>query len=777
MRRLYMIILGSVMAGASLGGAVPDYYDTFDDLYGNGYTFDQPSNGWQASSSAAMITNNGAYSANNAVFMQDGVALTNTLGADANLKIWTDLRIKPQLGGDSAASPLTNLSSFLCYFDTSGYVVAGTPTGWIVCSNDIWGNHVPLVSNDYVRLTVFQDFNTSTQALMLNGQLLLQDVKFPGAVSSLARMVFVNTISNCWLDNVWAKTNSGPDGLVSDRNGNGAYDALELQQYGYAGRTQYVGAVGYLTHTNIQAAVNDWRLLDIVYVSAGAYTGDVLVLNAIPFAGGAFTNIGSLTIRTESNPVFRSSMKWSSITLDTNSVATFSNTVSCSNLTLGANAQLTLAAGQSLSATAVTVTGLVSVAAGATTTVSTALSLPAGGHMDFTAATFLYTPLAVNMSGTFSLSNNWGQGNSFTISPGASCTFHQALTNPPLTNLTVGANASVTFSQPVACSNLVVEAGATVTLAEGATLQALNVVGTLIVGAGKTVTVNTATLSGTLQVTGSGTLSVGASLSLTGAGQIEFTSSRLIYPAGNVDMTGTFTLDAATLGTAATLPLPFADDFEMYANNTVITNLGFRGWGASDGTVKVQNSVKNAGSKAVEIPVGSVLSNRVASGAATKVWGDFYLQPSPGAEPLASSTNGQSFLAYVNTNGILVVAVSGGWVVCSNQFGGDPAPVLQSNAFSRITVFQNLETHKFAVFVDGILVAQMLTGPVSLDALSSFKVNNDSADDTAYLDDVLITTTVPSGMADLNLNNISDAVEINDTDRLDYAEGCVFLIR
>jgi len=184
-------------------------------------------------------------------------------------------------------------------------VAVATADGWQVCSNDVWGGVVPPVSNEYVRISIFQNYTTHTQAMFLNGQLILQDVPFSGTYNGLSELGLENEHDKCWVDDVWAKTNIGLDSVVIDLNGNGTNDALEVYLYGYAGRTQYVGDVGYPAYSNIAAAVNAWRPLDVVYVPGGSYAEDVVIAGDIPFVGAAFTNLGSLTIRANSSPVFQ----------------------------------------------------------------------------------------------------------------------------------------------------------------------------------------------------------------------------------------------------------------------------------------------------------------------------------------------------------------------------------------------------------------------------------------------------------------------------------------
>lgn len=596
---ILLLVIGTI--AISSFGTVPDLYDTFD-TYANGTDFVSPRNGWQASSGSAIVTNAGAYDGH-AVFMSDDVVLTNTMSPATGLKVWTDLRLKPMLGDEPFDLP-TNTSSFICYFTSEGFANVATRSGWQVCSNDIWGNSVPPATNGYVRLSIVQDYVTSNQAVFLNDQLILQDAGFVGSSQDHSQMMIRNSESNCWVDRVWVKTNMGPDSMTSNRNGDNIADASELQVYGYACRTQYVGMGGTPSYATIQAAVNASRPRDTIYVPAGMYSENVTIMTNVTFAGQDFSLEGNA--------------------------------------------------------------------------------------------------------------------------------------------ITVGEGVMVAFAQSIACGSL-------------------GVAGQMTMAAGASLTAAMAEVTGHLAIAGNGKFVVG-SLSVTSSGIIQFSDAQFVASSAGVDMAGTFAI-SNTWGSAvaAPIPLPFSEDFESYAENTVVTNLGFSGWAASDGSVVVKSGVGTNGSKAVFLPDGTVLSNSINSASATKVWTDCYIQPVPGIEPSAIPTNSSSFFAYVNTSGFLVVAVKGGgWYVCSNKIDNTPATPLQNDSLARLTVCQDLVHGTFAVFVAGDLVAHGLEAPINFRAYSSFAVDNEEG--TAILDNVMISTASPPGTSDMNQNGVADAYEINICD-------------
>ena len=425
------------LAAATSFGAVPDFEDAFN--YGNGQDFfATPTNGWQSSGPGAYVTNSGGY-AGNAAFMGESVVLSNNMTGGAPGKVWTDFQIKPSFS-EKLVNPPTNSSSFLSYFDTNGIMVVATPWGLQVCTNDVWGNSVPVVSNAYVRVSVFQNFSSSNEAVFLNDQLIVQDLPFAGSAGQYNQFEIQNTQSNCWLDSVWVKT-LVPGGLTNNLNHDAENmgDAVEIQTYGYAARTLYFGAgSGYPPFPTIQAAVNSWRSRDTVYVYAGTYAENVTVTNPVTFTGGAFTNSGTLTVSATSGAVFQNAMNWgTTVNVDTNSQATFSGALVCSNFLVRSGAVVTAAS--------VTCSNL---------------TVEPGAHFTCT--------------GPFQCAGV--------------CAFSQ------------GAVAG--FSNSVFCAGVFAVAnGASINLAQGATLGTSSVAGAMTVGPGYSVAVNSVTINNSLPLT------------------------------------------------------------------------------------------------------------------------------------------------------------------------------------------------------------------------------------------------------------------------------------
>ncbi|MEI8140409.1 MAG: hypothetical protein WCI03_11155 [bacterium] len=336
---------------------------------------------------------------------------------------------------------------------------------------------------------------------------------------------------------------------------------------------------------------------------------------------------------------------------------------------------------------------------------------------------------------------------SLTIGAGMNVVFQGATV---WSNITIGANAQVAFDQAMTCSNLSVSANAAVTF-------------------GGSVNVGSATVLGSVQVSGASTVTVATVLSVptNGTGHLDFSGGRLLVTSAGVDMTGTFSI-TNTWGTQATAGLDFIDDFELYADGTQMANLGFRGWGASSTGILVRDGQGVANSTAALMPANATLSNRVAAASTAKVWTDYYIRPSWGEAPFAFDTNRYTFLSYVGPDGYLNVWNAGNWAVCSNYLDGSgPVDPLATGSYTRVSVFLNYESYRASVFVGGKLVLQQVPFPAGGAITNYNSFQGDSLDGNLALDNIRITTGVPSGL--------SRAQEIQLYDGL--MSGSVFKIR
>ncbi len=619
-----------VLAALALAQGVRASLPVNDDFQGYpvGRDFTSATNNWNSDANVWVTNGVNRYSdspATNSVAFTGSSGLTNQVNSNVLSVVWTDFHIKP-FKGDIPSSLPTNLASHVHYYDTNGYVVVAVSNGWVTCSNDVWGMAVPPITDNWVHISIYQNYATSNSAMMVNDQLVLQDLPFVGTAGSYGKFITRNAQNSAWLDDVWIQTSYNPT-LTANRNGDagGLADARELQLYGYAARTQYVGGgIGYPNYPTLQAALNAYRQHDVLYVNGGTYNESLTVTQDVVIAGTVFTNSGSMTVSAGVTLTLNQSAMLSSLAL-AGTLAQVSGTLTCGSVTVGAS-------------------GRVTVAQGATFSDLTALSITAGGQLEFLGVT-----------------------------------------------------------------------------------------------------------------------------------------SHFISIPGSVDMTGQFTV-TNNLSDSVSMGIPFVDDFENYAVGSTINALGFRGWNATAGAL-VTNGSWLAGyatgrtvNQAVCLPDGTIMSNRMVSSVGQNIWTDYYLSPYPGVEPTTAPTGSASFVSFVNTNGYLVVATTGGWVTCSRNYTNGPVPPMAASTFARLTVHQDYTKRIFSLFLNGILLLDAQPFAAGGSVYSSFQVHNNSG--TAFLDDVRITTTLPGWMTlDLNGNGIPDAYEIQLYGKLGNFAGAIYLFR
>jgi len=272
------------------------------------------------------------------------------------------------------------------------------------------------------------------------------------------------------------------------------------------------------------------------------------------------------------------------------------------------------------------------------------------------------------------------------------------------------------------------------------------------VGAGETLTIDgvamdvdgTATVNGTLLVASSGSFT-STDTTMGGSGAIDSNGGTWGTDSPVVQLSGTFDISGAAYNNAAyESSLNFADDFEQYSVGTVLSGLNFRGWGASSASSVIQSSKVQEGSRAAT--VSGLVSNRVDGGAVNKVWTDFQLCAAHGAEPSSPDTGSASALFYMTTNGYLAVWTGAAFVEQTTDAGGGAVAAVDTNTWTRVTVFTQYDTDEAAIFLDDQLLIEQVSFPSGgATAYSLFAV--ESADSDANLDDVDITALTPSGMS------------------------------
>jgi hypothetical protein len=189
-------------------------------------------NGWSATDDGVVVQTNTVASGTNAVILPPETEVDNTVSTLAT-RIWTDYRCRPVLG-DVPATAATSNQSLRLSFDTNGWLVVDATNGWQLCSTNVMGGAAPQVSNQWVRISVFQDYQAKEQAVFLDGILVQQQLAFVGSnATAYTKLLQFNTCtaSNAYMDAVYIGTNL-PAGLASDINSDGVNDASDIHNDG-----------------------------------------------------------------------------------------------------------------------------------------------------------------------------------------------------------------------------------------------------------------------------------------------------------------------------------------------------------------------------------------------------------------------------------------------------------------------------------------------------------------------------------------------------------------
>jgi hypothetical protein len=236
---------GSLTLDASMNAVIvpqtPPFSDDFE-RYAAGTTMAQMKFfGWGASD-AGVVVQGAVYTQGlKAVELPMSAVLSNSLAPAASSNIWVELYYRESDRVDETKVVVdgdrTNMTLIL-FVNTSGYITVYNPVAAAchVLSNDVMGNAVAaLALSDWPRLAVNLNYVTHEAAVMLNGRLLVQQLRFINTnQANCARFqVDGGFAGTTYLDDVKVWTNAVA--VVSgDVDGDGRVDALEIHQYGNA---------------------------------------------------------------------------------------------------------------------------------------------------------------------------------------------------------------------------------------------------------------------------------------------------------------------------------------------------------------------------------------------------------------------------------------------------------------------------------------------------------------------------------------------------------------
>ncbi len=177
--------------------------------------------GWFADSADAVVQTNIVYAGTNAAMVPIDVVLSNRFENLPGSNVWLQMDVLPVLY-DSEDTPQVpaNLAAMLFVNSNGQYVVhnALAPvTNWVTITNDVTDNPATPVSNNWVRLDLYQNYTTKKWTLFADFILLKEDILFVKEdIASFSGFDLYNgSGATTFLDNVVASY-SNPPALGAD---------------------------------------------------------------------------------------------------------------------------------------------------------------------------------------------------------------------------------------------------------------------------------------------------------------------------------------------------------------------------------------------------------------------------------------------------------------------------------------------------------------------------------------------------------------------------------
>jgi hypothetical protein len=220
--------------GGAIRASTLNVSDSFDTYAAGDFISHLGWYGWGASSDGAIVQGSVATQGPNAALIPERVTISNTISATGagEHKVWTDFWWREASHAELVPTYNPDLAVEL-YVGTNNYVSVYNNGAWDVCSNDYWGatNSVSTWRTDeWHRVTIFQNFDQTNAAFFLDGRLLRLGVPFINkTVTSYSKFSYAGGDGNAYLDAIKIWTNAP---TTSDGDGDGIDDATEIHQYG-----------------------------------------------------------------------------------------------------------------------------------------------------------------------------------------------------------------------------------------------------------------------------------------------------------------------------------------------------------------------------------------------------------------------------------------------------------------------------------------------------------------------------------------------------------------
>ena len=200
---------------AGFGHAAIPTSENFDGLV-NGSDFIPAQNNWGADVANIVVTTAESQSGANSVDINSGTISNNVDQASPSGVVWTEFYLIPNLGAEPSSVNATD--NHVHYYDTNGNINVYVSGAFLQISEDIHGNALSVVSTTaFNRISIYQNFTTLTQAVLLNGAVIVQDALFPGSSTAYDTFSVANTeTTSAFLDTYSVNTT-----VPSSDDGNG----------------------------------------------------------------------------------------------------------------------------------------------------------------------------------------------------------------------------------------------------------------------------------------------------------------------------------------------------------------------------------------------------------------------------------------------------------------------------------------------------------------------------------------------------------------------------
>lgn len=229
-----------------------------------------------------------------------------------------------------------------------------------------------------------------------------------------------------------------------------------------------------------------------------------------------------------------------------------------------------------------------------------------------------------------------------------------------------------------------------------------------------------------------------------------FTSRKYKYTAKRVFTTLSLLL-LPVLAFSVTNTVPWNDDFESYDDYTPLID-GLNGWYGSDTgcVVRVGHIFSPySGTKAVDLPSDTTLSNKFDGASASNVWIQADVRPVlyDGYVFYPNINTNATAMFYISSNGYFTVRDGTNWAEITDTSVGKTSQTYSATNWVRLHWRQNYDTKKWALFANYNLITNQI-GFINTNAtgFSGFDMHNGSVS-TTYVDNVAVNSSNPDDLA------------------------------